>query len=122
VYGYAYQAPLTLVDETGLWVPVGLVCRLLPSLCQKITEQITRPAVQYCIKRAREFWKDEQGGRKRDLKEIDDVLRQIEREQSITIDRDMRRTLHDEIHKEFGKGASPTYQELLDLARSLFGK
>jgi RHS repeat-associated protein len=126
VYGYAGGSPQVYVDKDGrwIWIPRALwaACKEFRTICAEIITEVVKKA--YCL--ARDFWEDETGGnkgRKRDLQQIDDVIRQVEREESITIDKDMRRELHDEIQKKFGRGKdNATYKELLDIARSLFGK
>jgi hypothetical protein len=60
--------------------------------------------------------------RKKDIKEVDDAIKELENELGQKIDRDMSRELHDEIQRVFGKGGNPSYQEILDLGRALWKK
>jgi RHS repeat-associated protein len=112
LYGYAKGNPQVYVDTDGRIAGPAIRCFLNPG-CRTLV-------ANYCKNKLKEFWKDEQGARKRDLKEVDDVIKELEKELGKKIDKDMRQDFHREIHQEFGKGSNPSYQELLNLGRSLW--
>ena len=121
VYAYAGSAPHRWVDRDGRFLQflpaaIEYFCARFPGACIALTRQ----TLNKCVQKIKDFIKDEQGARKRDLKQVDDALAQVEREQNIQITQEMRRKFHDEIEREYGRDA--TYSELVDLARSLFGR